>query len=204
MLSDAEKNRITEAVIEAEKCTTGEIVPLVVRASDHYPGARWRIAVVFMLLAMGGLAMAVPQLAAVDLLLAGVPALGLGHLLALWPPLLRLALGKTEVDAEVRQQAHESFVDLNVHATRDRTGVLILVSMLEHRIEVLADTGIHGVAPAGYWDAVVAELAARIKQGDLAGGLAEAVRHVGELLAEKFPAKEGDINELPDTVLVRD
>jgi putative membrane protein len=204
VLSEQEKARITESVIEAEKGTTGEIVPLVVRASDHYPGARWRVAVAFMLLAAGAIAMLRPELAAIDLLMTSVPLLGIGHLLALWPPLLRLALNKTEVVREVRQQARESFVDLNVHATRDRTGVLILVSLLEHRIEILADTAIHAVAPDGYWDQVVAELSARIRDRDLAGGLAAAVERVGGLLAEEFPAREGEHNELPDQVLVRD
>jgi putative membrane protein len=204
LLTEEEKNRITEAVVSAEKNTSGEIVPVVVRASDHYAGARWRIAVAFMLLGAAALAMLVPELGPLDLLMAAVPLLGVGHLVALLRPLLRLAIGRAEVEREVRQHARESFVDLNVHSTRDRTGVLILVSLLEHRIEVLADTGIHTVAPAGFWDHVVADLSKRIRAGDLAGGLADAVREVGSLLTEKFPARADDINELPDRVLVRD
>ncbi len=118
--------------------------------------------------------------------------------------MLRLALGKGEAALEVRQQACEAFVDLDVHATRERTGVLILVSLMERRIEILADLGIHAHAPEGYWDQVVAELSKRIAAGDLAGGLADAVRQVGGLLAGQFPAGPNDLNELPDEVLVRD
>ena len=201
VLTEAEKARVTEAVIEAERRTSGEIVTLVVRASDDYAGARWRIAVAFTLIGLGVMAALLPALAPTLLLLASIPLLGVGHLLAVWRPLLRLALEKREVIQEVRQKAHEAFVDLNVHATRDRTGVLIMVSMLEHRIEILADTGIHTSAPPGYWDQVVAELSVRIKRGELADGLAEAVGAVGALLAEKFPAQARDENELPDRVI---
>ncbi len=39
-LTQADRDRIAAAVLEAEKRTTGEIVPMIVAQSDDYPGAR--------------------------------------------------------------------------------------------------------------------------------------------------------------------
>ena len=49
-LTQADRDRIAAAVLEAEKLTTGEIVPMIVAQSDDYPGARWRLAIVTALL----------------------------------------------------------------------------------------------------------------------------------------------------------
>ena len=43
-------DQISKAVLEAERHTTGEIVPMIVKQSDDYPGARWRLAIVISLL----------------------------------------------------------------------------------------------------------------------------------------------------------
>ena len=45
-LTQSEHDRISKAVLEAEKQTAGEIVPMIVSQSDDYPGARWRLAIV--------------------------------------------------------------------------------------------------------------------------------------------------------------
>jgi len=45
-LTQSDCDKISKAVLEAEKQTTGEIVPMIVAQSDDYPGARWRLAIV--------------------------------------------------------------------------------------------------------------------------------------------------------------
>ena len=95
-------------------------------------------------------------------------------------------------------------MELNLHRTKDRTGILIFVSMLEHRIMVVADSGINDVAPENYWQDVVAVLSARIRSGELANGLCEAITLCGELLEEKFPISEDDQNELKNTVILEE
>ncbi len=204
LLDIAEQERITEAIKAAESTTSGEIVPVVVHASDNYAGARWRVAFAFSLVVGAVVVYVFPQADSVFLVAGLVPALAVGHLLARIPRVLRMALNKREVAEEVRQRAFEAFLDLNVHTTRDRTGVMILVSTLEQRIEILCDTGINAKAPEGYWNGVVRTLSDRIKRGELADGLCEAVRTVGALLSENFPRREDDVNELADEVVLGD
>ncbi|MEZ4273242.1 MAG: TPM domain-containing protein [Myxococcota bacterium] len=102
----------------------------------------------------------------------------------------------------MKQRATQAFIENNLQQTRERTGVLIFVSLLERRIEVLADTGIDSQAPENFWDEVVAELGQSIRQGQLAQGLTQAIKRCGDLLETQAPARSDDRNELPDRVIV--
>ena len=145
-----------------------------------------------------------PDLSGLYLLVALSIYILIGHLIATYSSILRLALIGREIDEEVQQKAYESFMQLNLHRTKDRTGILIFVSMLEHRIMVLADSGINDVAPENYWQDVVGVLSARIRSGDLVSGLCEAITLCGELLEEKFPIAADDQNELKNTVVLEE
>ncbi|MEZ4273241.1 MAG: hypothetical protein R3C68_17935 [Myxococcota bacterium] len=77
-----EKILLTQAIAAAETNTRAEIVPVVVRTSDTYPGARWRLAVVVMLISTAALAWLLPNITPELLLALLLPLLLLGHLLA--------------------------------------------------------------------------------------------------------------------------
>ena len=93
------------------------------------------------------------------------------------------------------------FMAHGVHLTSARTGVLIYVSLLPRRIEILADSGIHARVGQAIWDEAVARLAAEIRTGPLGEALAHAIRDLGALLAVHFPRPKGDRNELPNRVI---
>jgi len=82
--------------------------------------------------------------------------------------------------------------------TRERTGILLYVSLLEHRVEVLADRGIHERVEPGTWDGVVARVLDGIRTGRAEAGLVDAITHCGELLAQHFPVQPDDSDELPN------
>ena len=77
-------------------------------------------------------------------------------------------------------------------------GILILVSLLEHRVQVLADSGINARVKPGTWDEVVEIILAGIRRGDLCQGLCDAIDRCGEILGREFPIQPDDVNELPD------
>jgi putative membrane protein len=104
---------------------------------------------------------------------------------------------------EVRRRAAEIFLSKNLHLTRDRTGVLIFVSLAEHMAEIIADEGIAAQVEPSVWDRAMAALAEGLKRGEPAVGFAAAVRLCGDVLAAHFPARPGDNpNELPDAVVL--
>jgi putative membrane protein len=104
--------------------------------------------------------------------------------------------------ARVRRMAVELFMTHGLQATEDRTGVLLYASLAEHRVEVVADQTIHAQVDQDVWGDAAAALTSGLATGQVAAGFAEAVRRCGAVLAERFPAKAGNRNELPDRIVV--
>jgi putative membrane protein len=114
---------------------------------------------------------------------------------ALTPPALKRE--------RVRDRAREQFIAKNLHATRERTGVLIYVSFHERMAELIADEAIHQKVDGRTWDEAMAKLVEGLRQGRPGAGFAAAIAHCGEVLAEKFPARsEDNPDELPDAVVL--
>lgn len=214
LFSESERQRIQEAVAAAEGRTAGEIVPYVVDRSDRYDVATWRGAAFGALLALAaglllsnvydgwGLAWLYAHWGATLLATLGGTA---GALLGAYaPPLTRLLAGADRLDQSVHRRALQAFVDEEVFTTRDRTGILLFVSLQEHRIEVVGDAGINWKVGPDDWADVVEAIRGGIRSGHLADGLIEAIGLCGKLLERQgVEIRPDDTNELPDGVRVR-
>jgi len=200
--SDQDKELIVKAVKEAESRTSGEIVPLILNASDGYIYADL----------IGGI------IGQIIFLIAGfwifrefdpwkivaIQAAGfvVGFLKVRYIPFVkRTFLAEKIVHIEVYQRAVQAFHEHGLMNTRDRTGILIMVSMLERRVQVLADSGIHSKVEDGTWDEVVKIILDGIGKGSVIDGLIAGIEHCGEILARHFPIKSDDTDELPDDLL---
>jgi putative membrane protein len=100
------------------------------------------------------------------------------------------------------EQAIQEFHRLMLRETRGRTGVLLLVSLLERRVVVLADEGIDSRVKEGTWEGVQQAIQGQVAQGNLVSGLVQGVAAAGEILAEHFPG-DGHSEGLPNLVQVR-
>ncbi len=201
-LTQADRDRVATAVLEAEQLTTGEIVPMIVAQSDDYPGARWRLAIVTALLCGFITYFFLGDLNPVWILWAQIPGLYIGYGLGNFKPLLRLFLENSKVEQEVHQRALEAFFSLDLHATQDRTGILIMASLLEHRVEILADTGINEKVSKATWNEILNSLVARIKADDLTEGFCIAVHECGEVLEKDFPGAHNNPNEVCNKIVI--
>ena len=203
-LTQSERDRISQAVLEAEKLTTGEIVPMIVAQSDDYPGARWRLAIVIALL-FGFLAyFFLDDFDPAWILWVQIPGLYIGYSLGTFGVVLRPFLARSKIDEEVHQRALQAFFSRDLHATKDRTGILVMASLLEHRVEILADTGINAKVSQETWQGILTELIGKIKSGDLTEGICNAVRECGEVLAEDFPGTHDNPNEISNKIIIED
>ncbi len=201
-LTQSERDRISQAVLEAEKHTTGEIVPMIVAQSDDYPGARWRLAIVTALL-FGFLAyFFLEDLDPVWILWAQIPGLYIGYWLSSFGAVLRPFMLSSKIDEEVHQRALQAFFSRNLHATKDRTGILVMASLLEHRVEILADTGINAKVSRDAWQGIVTDMIGRIKSDNLTEGFCIAVRECGEVLAKDFPGTHDNPDEISNKVII--
>jgi putative membrane protein len=219
-ISEADHDRVSAAVEAAEARTAGEIVTVVADRSDGYSdiALAWSAIVAFGALVVLAL---LPDfyLDKVDWLLdnwqhewtpreiftlAAVVAIAkfLGMwLLQLWPPLkfwLILPPIKTQ---RTFARAVSLFKVGAERRTHGRTGVLIYLSMREHRAQIIADEAIASKVPPETWGEAMAAMLAEIKRGRCADGMIAAVEKVGAVLAEHFPRAEDDTNELPDRLI---
>jgi putative membrane protein len=201
IFSSAEKSHIEAAVRAAEVHTSGEIVPLVVDASYNYPRAEM-VGGAFFALGLGVLlAWAFGHSSVWAFLPIFLAAyLPCKLLVRYWPGLKRRLIHPAEITAEVEERALVAFLEHGLHRTRDATGILILVSLFEHRVRVLADTGISSVVPQQAWDEIVHSITAGIRAGHTCDALCTAIARCGELLQEKFPRQTDDTDELPNLI----
>jgi putative membrane protein len=209
-LSEEEKARISEAVRVAEARTRAEIVPMLVARSGIYRDAQHRSGlalalIVLTVLLMGeGLWVTWPwQTAnAAYLLLGTVLAYAIGSWIGTFAPVIRAVTSTERLHQKVQVKAERAFAQHSLSRTSQRTGVLLMVSLLEHRVYVLPDVGIGpGIAQAE-WNEVVEAVVAGLKQNDIAGGFCAGIERCGELLAHACPAGPGDNpDELSNRVL---
>ena len=200
--SQEEQQQIEAAVREVELSTSGEIVPIVVDASYDYPraeiigaGSLSLATAIFLSWAFGGESIWV----FLPLFLIGYPVFRI--LIRKSPSLKRRLIPPAEIDAEVEEKALVSFIEYGLHKTRDNTGILILISLFERRVQVLADQGINAKVPAGTWDVLVRDVTSGIKDGTACEALCREIRACGKLLAEHFPARDDDTDELPNLIV---
>ena len=112
---------------------------------------------------------------------------------------IRVFISRKEVEDPVAAaQAH--FVGMGMEKTRDRNGVLIFVAPRARKFAVIGDTAVHARCGEAFWQALAAEMSGRFRNSDFTGGILHAVEKAGELLAQHFPRRPDDENELPDEI----
>jgi uncharacterized membrane protein len=104
------------------------------------------------------------------------------------------------IEEDVLVHAAYVFEELGMQHTRDRNGVLVYVCVADRLVAVLGDKGINERVPPDFWNSTVAILKLHFAAGRYADGLCEAVRTVGEKLANDFPLRNDDTDELTNEV----
>ena len=104
--------------------------------------------------------------------------------------------------ARVRKAALQQFLAHGLHVTEQRTGVLIFAAVSDHLIEVVADEGIHAKVDHNVWADAVDALSLGLRRGDPAAGFEAAIALCGGVLAEHFPPRPLDRNEIEDKLVV--
>ena len=194
--------KVEEAIKTIELTTSGEIVPAIFVQSDFYPASHFRLSL-FIGLLVPSIFLFFTNLIQdpLDILWLQIPGIVLGYYLAYIPIFKRYLSTKAEKLEEVHQRALQAFFENNLHATEGRTGILIMISALEHRVEILADKGINDKVPQDTWNKILEPLVHSLKQDRLGEGLVHTIVECGKILSMHFPIKENDKNELSNKIV---
>ncbi len=216
-LSDSDNERVKKAVSEAESRTSGEIVTAIINESSDYAFFELMASLV------GGFIYYTVSLffyneistwlssifwefrevyTTVFIGLSTILVIGLLYILANIPGVDNLIVSSKIIKKKVSRRALLFFCESGLFNTRDRTGVLIFLSLREKRVELIADSGINALVEQDSWNGIVDNLTAELKAGRSVDGLVKAVTSCGDLLVEHFPVKADDENELGDDVHV--
>lgn len=220
LISPEDHARISAAVSAAEAASDGEISTMVARQSDDY--AEWAM----LLAALVGLlapALVASDTAGFDALLVAIGGgwhsgyttgeliavtillqlllFGLAWLALRWMPLRLLLTPPGLKRSRVRAAAIKAF-RVGIEArTRAATGVLIYLSLAEHRAEILGDAAITTKVGPEDWVETMAALLTEVKAGRPGDGIVASVGLTGALLAKHFPRSHDDQNEMPDRLI---
>jgi len=219
-MDDAGHRLISEAVAAAEQGTAGEIVTIVARRSDAYHdvGLHWAILCAFLVPAFAAAFPVHYEAALISLLgewthelpLRMLLLLLLGHMILkflvvrylLAIPALRMFFtpGSTK-SRRVRRRALLLFRTAAEARTARLTGVLLYLSLDEHRAEIVADEAIATQVSPHVWGEAMAALVDEVRAGRIAQGMALAIDKAGVILAEHCPKSSSNPNELPDRLI---
>lgn len=216
-LSDADFDEIKAAVQKAEAGTTGEIALAMTAESEHY--SFWELlaatylagfAFILMLPLAGRISSLYesflwePQ----DWLLPAIygaaclTTIIIGFQIANIPAVDRLIIPRAVRRQSVTDRAFRHFTESGVYRTAEHSGILIFVSFLERQVRIVADAGIAAKIPQDLWNIIADDLADGIKTGSAKEGFVSAIEKCGELLAEQFPARSENPNELSDGLAI--
>ena len=200
LFNEQELQQISDTVAEVERNTAGEVVVAVAKEAGDYRFYRLARAIVMSFGAVGAYCLWCPVLSGLYSLAA----------LALVIPLLFILLNQSFlrfIPAErganaAYDAALKCFTERGVYRTRDQSGVLIFIAEAERQVVVLGDEGIDRVIADDAWEVYVNRLRGALKDGRGHEELLAVLRDVGAILAEKFPPRADDTNELSNEVVV--
>jgi putative membrane protein len=202
-LTAEDRLAIERAVKNAEASTSGEIVVMAVGESSNYPSAIMAASgAISLVLAISGALLYGSDNMWLFLLFFAILFIAANEVVKRFSVLKRPFVNPAEIAEEVEEAAIRAFYHRKVHETRDHTGILIYISLFEHSVRVLADTGIDAKVGRQAWTEVVGTITKGIGDGRPGEAIGEAVGICGRLLSQHFPRKSDDRNEIDDVMII--
>jgi putative membrane protein len=216
-LDSAARDRIAAAVLAAEQKTSGEIVLAATRESARY--SFWEL-LAAVLLSAAFFSALLPAAGAVTALFSrlfwdipswyvpafyGVTSFGiiaLGFIAANIPAVDRIVIPRRVRSTCVTNRALRYFTESGTANTREHSGILIFISLLERQVRIVADSGISVKIDQGLWTIIADSLADGIGSGNTEQAVMSAIDQCGSLLAQYFPAEADNPDELADGLVL--
>jgi putative membrane protein len=206
-LTRTEADAIERRTAALEAHAGVQVVTTVVGKADHYVELPWKAFALGSALAAFGIVVIDwlrPDWASSHVALLHVlTMLGLGAasaLIAIFAPAYaRIFLTNLRRDTEVRHYAESMFARRELFNTPGRNGILVLVCLFERKVEIIADTGLHGRIGEPQWRSVITRMTPALAAGRIAEALEQGLARLDEILRERGLQPSPDTrNELGD------
>lgn len=210
-LNQSDLQKIAERTERLEANTDAEVVCAVATESGRYDRAESICGLFVGLLALisankivtfndWDVATALPVGWQVLLVVIGFVA---GSLLAsYWHGLRYILVSNDEMRSEVSKCVHQIFSQHGIGGTRHNGGLLIYVSLFEHRLEIHCDSALAGkLAPADL-ETIRDAVLAQIRKGNLTAGLIAGLDDAEKILSTVLPHTDNSLDALQNEVLV--
>jgi putative membrane protein len=191
---------VAVAIRDAEQKTSGQIVCVLAHSSSGYVHVPILWAVALALFTPWPL-INFTQLSVQRIFLIQLVVFIVAGLIFSWMPLRLLLVPRALQRARAHRAAIEQFVIRGISRTKNRTGILIFVSLAEHYARIVADEGIAEKVPVAEWQGAIDALTAHMRNKQIAEGFIAAIARCGEVLARHAPP-DGSPNELPDRLYI--
>jgi putative membrane protein len=198
-ISEQDRETISAAIRAAETKTSGEIVCVLARTSSDATALPFLLAAIIAL-ALPWLLIACTEFSVHRILLLQIVVFLLLAMFFCLPRVRVALLPRRARRAAAHRAAMEQFVIRGIANKKDRTGILIFVSLAERYARIVADEGIAARVPQSEWQAAVDALVAHISSGHIADGFVAAITACEAVLATHFPPAETRRDELPDRI----
>jgi putative membrane protein len=225
MLSRSDHERITEAIVEAESKSAGEIFCVLTYEVSRYREVplAWAAIAAFILpplLTFAGLnwlananlvstwtdesarattSIIMGALSSYTLLQAAIFVIV--ALIVAQPAVRRQLTPRFLKRHRVRQVARHHFAAAGAKLSHAEPHILIYASLRDRQVELVAHKAIHDAVGEGPWNAAVAAVADGMKQKKPADGFVRAIAICSEALAAHFPPNGPHQNFFPDDIL---
>ncbi len=101
-----------------------------------------------------------------------------------------------------KQRAIDVFSQLRIWDTEENNGVLIYLLLVDHKIEIIADRGIHKVLGHDYWEKINKEMIAYFQKKNYTEGILYGINAITSEMKLLFPKEGEDPNELSNEVVI--
>lgn len=195
--------KLVEEKIKSFETNTGcELLLVVTDASDPYPAASWRFGVVsaFLISLTFCYYYEFEQalLWPVSFLIVTLFMTWIGHFS--WPK--KMALASWEVERECKEKALELFHTLGTSKVEHKVTAMIMISLLEHEIEVLVDEKLKTHITTEELSGLVKIMQKHFAEGHMSLGLIQSIQSLEDKIIRDFGGRVSDANpsELKDTI----
>jgi putative membrane protein len=196
----ADHDAVSAAIREAERRTRGQLVCVLAHSSSAYAHIPILWASVLALITPWPL-IAFTQWSVELIFMAQLAVFIVAGLAFSFMPLRLALVPKAVKRSRAHRAALDQFMLRGITRTKNRSGVLIFVSLAEHYARIIADEGIAAKVGNAEWQAAIDALTAHMRDGRIAAGFTAAIERCSAVLAAHAPP-DGSPNELPDRLYV--